>query len=315
MKIGIPNTLFAAAYLPYWQRFFSILGMETIIPGAIQKGTVDRGAKLIPPEFCMPVKACVGQLIELVEQNVELILLPRMIRQSGPDFFCPKFTGLPELARFAAGIDPQRLFSPEVVCNGWNMRPVQYPAAITSLGQLKNATAQAESYWEEVLNRCRRDHQILPDALSGKTIMDPGGIRLGLLGYAYALYDPFISKGIVPKLRTLGAELRTWEMVEPAIIDKELQGLKRPLLWNFGRVLMGAGLHFLKDPGIDGIIYVTTFNCGPDSIAIKMLELEAGIFRKPFLRIILDEHSSDGHLLTRLEAFLEMLTDQKEAHA
>ena len=316
MRIGISNTLFGATHLPYWHHFFSFLGLDVVIPGPSCKETVDCGGKLIPPEFCVPVKACLGQLVELIEKDVELILLPRMIQKHRRDFFCPKFTGLPELAKYSAGIDPDRLFSPEVICDGWQLKPIRYPAFIKPLGKLKEAAEQAGLYWDEVLTRCRREHLILPDALNRKAVTEPTGIRLGLLGYSYALYDPFISKGMIHKLTSLGAELRTWEMVDLAIIESNLKGLKRPLFWNFGRVLLGAGLDFLKDPEVDGVVYVTTFGCGPDSIAIKMLELEAGITHKPFLRITLDEHSGDGHLTTRLEAFLEMLVERKEeAHA
>lgn len=312
MKIGISNTLFGAIHLPYWQLFFSFLGLDVVIPGPSRKETVDCGGKLIPPEFCIPVKACLGQLVELMEKDVELILLPRMIQKGRRDFFCPKFTGLPELAKYSAGIEPGRLFSPEVICDGWQLRPIRYSAAISPPGKLGKAAEQAGLYWNEILTRCRRERLILPEALNLMALAKPAGIRVGLLGYSYTLYDPFISKGIIHKLTALGAELRTWEMVDPVNIESSLKGLKRPLFWNFGRVLLGAGLHFLKDPEVDGVVYVTAFGCGPDSIAVKMLELEAGKSHKPFLRITLDEHSGDGHLLTRLEAFLDMLVEKKE---
>jgi predicted nucleotide-binding protein (sugar kinase/HSP70/actin superfamily) len=104
-------------------------------------------------------------------------------------------------------------------------------------------------------------------------------------------------------------------MLDPVRIEQNLAGLKRPLFWNFGKMLLGAGLHFLEDSKIDGVIYVTTFGCGPDSVTTKILSIEACKEQKPLLQVNLDEHMEDGHLSTRLEAFIDMLSALKEDKA
>lgn len=317
MKIGIPNTLFAAYHLPYWQQFLSHLGMEVVISDDSCKEMIDVGGKLIPHEFCVPVKAFLGHVANLMEKNVDLILVPRMISKQNRNFFCPKLIGLPEIVRHATGIDEAGLFSPEVICNGLYLKLIKYPnQKVKSNHEFRRAELQAKRYWEQTLAKCQKESLMIPQVLhSNKYPSKHNRIKLGLLGYAYALYDPFISKSIVDKLSALGAQLYTWEMIDLNLIESKLRRLKRPLFWNFGRILLGAGLHFLEDPGIDGIIYATTFGCGPDSIAIKMLSLEAVVSRKTFLQITLDEHNEDGHLKTRLEAFMDMLIEQKEEQA
>ncbi|HYH04158.1 MAG TPA: hypothetical protein VEC37_13780, partial [Bacillota bacterium] len=57
--------------------------------------------------------------------------------------------------------------------------------------------------------------------------------------------------------------------------------------------------------------YVSTFGCGPDSVATKMLSIEAGKRGKPLLLLNLDEHTETGHLQTRLEAFVDMLEEYR----
>jgi predicted nucleotide-binding protein (sugar kinase/HSP70/actin superfamily) len=316
MKIGIPNTLFAAYHLPYWQQFLNCLGMEVIISDDSRKEMIDIGGKMIPHEFCVPVKAFLGHVANLIAKKVDFILIPRMIGTGNRNFFCPKLTGLPEIVRYAAGFDEAGLFSPEVVCNGLDLKLIKYPSQKFKSGrEYHKAEQHAKRYWEQTLLKCRKERLTMPEAFLNRKISATNknnNIKLGLLGYAYTLYDPFISKGIIGKLAGLGAQLFTWEMIDPELIENRLKGLKRPLFWNFGRILLGAGLHFLEDPGVDGVIYVTTFGCGPDSIAIKLLSLEAGSSRKPFLQITLDEHSEDGHLKTRLEAFMDLLSAQKE---
>lgn len=317
MKIGIPNTLFAAYHLPYWQQFLSHLGMEVVISDDSCKEMIDLGGKLIPHEFCVPVKAFLGHVVNLIERKVDLILVPRMTSKGNRNFFCPKLIGLPEIVRHATGIDDAGLFSPEVICNGLYLKLIKYPSQkVKSNHEFNRAEQQAKRYWEQTLMKCRQEYLTVPEAFYHRKISSKNNhIKLGLLGYAYTLYDPFISKGIIGKLSDLGAKLYSWEMIDLELIESKLRGLKRPLFWNFGRILLGAGLHFLEDPQIDGVIYATTFGCGPDSIAIKLLSLEAAVSRKPFLQITLDEHNEDGHLKTRLEAFMDMLMEQKEEQA
>jgi predicted nucleotide-binding protein (sugar kinase/HSP70/actin superfamily) len=56
-----------------------------------------------------------------------------------------------------------------------------------------------------------------------------------------------------------------------------------------------------------GIIHISTYNCGPDSI---MTELYRNLCRKlsiPCLILMLDEHTASAGIETRLEAFADSL--------
>jgi predicted nucleotide-binding protein (sugar kinase/HSP70/actin superfamily) len=314
MKIGIPNTLLTAYHLPYWLEFFSQLGMESVISDESRKETIDTGSKFVPHEFCIPIKALLGHVVSLTQKKVDLILVPRMINKQNHEFFCPKLMGLPEIVKYALHLDDDLLLSPEVTCNGFDPQLVYLSKLkIKPNLMVQQAKLNAEHCWKQTLSRCRQENLTLSQAASYfKNSTQEGLTQLGLLGYAYTLYDPFISKGIVKKLQDLGSRIYTWEMLESTTIERRLKELKRPLFWNLGRILLGAGLHFLADSRIDGVIYVTPFGCGPDSITIKLLSLQAAALKKPFLQIALDEHSEDGHLKTRLEAFTDMLIIQKE---
>ncbi|HBE78984.1 MAG TPA: hypothetical protein DDW65_14595, partial [Firmicutes bacterium] len=266
MKIGIPNTLFASYHLSYWQQFLNVLGMEVVISGDSCKEMINTGGKLIPHEFCLPLKIFLGHIVNLMEQKVDLILVPRMLCKGNRDFFCPKLTGLPEIVKHTTGLGDSALFSPEVTCNGLSVKVLKYPKLkLKTSHEFHRAEQQANHHWEQTLLQCRQEHLTVPEAEAGcrrEFSTKKSNIQLGLLGYAYTLYDPFISKGIIGKLSNLGAGLSTWEMIDSDLIENKLRRLNRPLFWNFGRILLGAGLNFLEDPGIDGIIYATTFGCG-----------------------------------------------------
>jgi predicted nucleotide-binding protein (sugar kinase/HSP70/actin superfamily) len=317
LRIGIPGTLFSSYYLSYWRQIITISGMEAVLADESDKETAARGGRRLPHEFCIPVKVFIGHVLNLLEKKVDQILLPRMITKGKTNFFCPKLIGLPEIVRFTTGLRAEQIFSPEVVCDGLNLRITGFPKMSPNvLRRMKSAALQANEFWEGILAKCRDQRLTLPEATDVVKRGRPGErLNLGLLGYAYSLYDPFISKGILNKLYQLGVAVTTWEMLDPGGIERILVGLKRPLFWNFGRMLLGAGLCFINDPNIDGLIYATAFGCGPDSVATKILSIEANQKRKPLLQINLDEHQEDGHLRTRLEAFVDMLATLKEERA
>ncbi len=314
IKIGIPSTLFSSYHLTYWRQLITLSGMEAVLSDASDGKTADRGGRRLPHEFCIPVKVFIGHVLNLLEKGVDQILLPRMITKGKANFFCPKLIGLPEIVRFTTGLGAERMFAPEIVCNGLDLRVTKFPdLGPTMTRRMKIAAQQADEAWKNMLAECRSQRTTLWEAAVGEKMERPEGrLNIGLLGYAYSLYDPFISKGILAKLQQLGCTVTTWEMLDPVVIERNLAGLKRPLFWNFGRMLLGAGLSFLNDSKIDGLIYVTTFGCGPDSVATKILSIEASQKEKPLLLINLDDHQEDGHLRTRLEAFSDMLAELKE---
>ena len=64
-------------------------------------------------------------------------------------------------------------------------------------------------------------------------------------------------------------------------------------------------LALMRRREIDGIIYVSSFCCGTDSVTIEMIRNR--IDRFPFLVLKLDEQTGEAGYNTRLEAFREVL--------
>jgi predicted nucleotide-binding protein (sugar kinase/HSP70/actin superfamily) len=314
MKIGIPNTLFSSYHLPYWRQLLTLLNLETVLSDASTPEIAQIGGKLLPHEFCLPVKVFIGHIVNLVEKKVDRILLPFMNNPKKCNYSCPKLIGLADIVKYTVGLEERFFWSPEITCDGLQIKMTKIPQPkITAPAKFKQLESQANQYWETILRQCRAEKLTLGEINQNlKLSKNTGELTLGVLGYAYTLYDPFIGKQILSKLNDLGVSIITWEMIEPSRINEHLKLLKRPIFWNFGKIVFGAGLYFLHKPEIDGVIYLSTFGCGPDSVLTKMLSLEAAQLQKPFLLLNLDEHLESGHIQTRLEAFTDMLAERKE---
>ena len=81
--------------------------------------------------------------------------------------------------------------------------------------------------------------------------------------------------------------------------------------WANQMEVTGCAGHYLKDDKIDGIITITAFGCGPDSLMIEDIKRKAKNFQKPLLNLSIDEHTGEAGFVTRLEAFCDMLFRNK----
>lgn len=62
---------------------------------------------------------------------------------------------------------------------------------------------------------------------------------------------------------------------------------------------------------IDGVVFLVSFACGPDSLISELIMRDMKVVGLPFLEITMDEHSGEAELLTRIESFVEMVRRKK----
>ncbi len=84
---------------------------------------------------------------------------------------------------------------------------------------------------------------------------------------------------------------------------------KRHMYWGMGqRILQGARLVKENDQLFG--TYITNFSCGPDSFIIGYFREILG--RKPSLTLELDSHTADAGIETRIEAFLDIVSEYRQ---
>ena len=60
----------------------------------------------------------------------------------------------------------------------------------------------------------------------------------------------------------------------------------------------------LAKEGVDGIVHILPFTCMPEIVAQSVLPLVSRDYQIPILTIVVDEHSAEAGIQTRLEAFV-----------
>jgi predicted nucleotide-binding protein (sugar kinase/HSP70/actin superfamily) len=105
----------------------------------------------------------------------------------------------------------------------------------------------------------------------------------------------------------MNVKLVTPEMISLEGLDRGISALVGKPYFTYEREVVGAGGYYLMSQ-VDGIISVVAFGCGPDSMMIDVVARAAKRqFHKPLVNITIDEHTAEAGLVTRLEAFVDML--------
>ena len=105
--------------------------------------------------------------------------------------------------------------------------------------------------------------------------------------------------------------MNTPEMIEALEFYTSLQdcALPGPQYWRGARECLGAFMHITEEFDPAGIIYLLSFNCGVDALVrIELMSLHKKLAKKiPMMVLVGDEHSQREHVVTRLEAFLDVI--------
>ena len=331
IKIGIPRALYYHKFYPLWHTFFTELGAEVVLSPVTDRNILKRGSDATLDEFCLPIKVFFGH-INAILKKADFLFIPRLISTEKETYYCPQFFGLPDMVRVSFPDSPP-ILEPTFNVKG---KGTAVESTFIELGKsiLKGKRESLSAYKKALDSQAGfysmvAEGAIPPDvykklynnslaSVKNEKVDSRKGSQttIALLGHPYNIYDPLVSMNISRKLMDRNIRLITTEMVSDDIIDAEMKRLRKPVYWASGREIVGAANHFLDSKGVDGIIFIGAFHCGPDSLLKALIEREAQSSDKtPLLSLSFDEHSGEAGMITRLEAFLDMLEIKKRRGA
>ena len=321
MKIGYPATLMYYSHFFLWKSFLNSLGHEVVISPKTSKNILESGIKDTVTDACIPIKVLHGH-VSALKEKVDFVLIPRMVSIVKYETFCPKFLGLPEMVKYSIENVP-KILSPKVELKYgfW-----QIYKALNSLGKELGATKKeiykaiftamkTQSKYEKLLISGffpEEAMDIIEQNKAPETKDTSKSINFAVLGYPYQVYDSYITVNMLENLKKMGVNIWTCEMVPYAEQKKYRKILPKELFWYYSNVVMRCTYYYLKAKKMDGIVHVTAFGCGPDAMLDKLMELECKNYNIPYLNITIDEHTGEAGILTRLEAFVDMLKIRRD---
>lgn len=275
-----------------WETFFKELGFKVKLSGDTNREILEKGVKLSENESCLSCKVFNGHIAALLDKKIDYLFIPRYrsLRRSYKS--CPKFFALSDVAKIIFK-DVSLILDPEINFNKEGLDKTLYKlgynlckSKIRAKKATKKALACLEKYQRE------QEKQYFQKIRSKKP-------KIVLISHPYNIHDSFINLDIIRKLNNLGMEVITVD----SIPYKERTFYSG---WDFMDEMI-AQVREIITKDIKGAVQISAFNCGPDSIMLSLIEREFKKVNIPYMSLIIDEHTADAGIQTRLEAFVDTL--------
>jgi len=280
-------------YADLWQKFFCELGVDFITSPETNREIVKRGIALSVDEGCFSSKIYLGH-IDWLAGKCDLVFAPRYESTGIREDMCPRIFGMWDVAK--------RTF-PNVKFLHADINVLQRKReqdAFINIGeQLGFDTQKSLAAYQSAIETFK--YLCEENIKNQQARLAKDGLKVLIVGHQYNLYDPYIGQGITKYFLDNGVT-----PVHANFVEVEKQ---KRVYWKQNAELL-SGVQKYKDR-VDGIVLVTTFPCGPDSIFNEMIIRQ--VKDKPILSLMVDELDATAGLQTRLESFVDILTAKRGA--
>lgn len=316
--VGIPRALLYYRYRALWTTFFEQIGREVVVSGSTDRDILARGESASVDECCLASKLYLGHFESLID-SCDAVFIPSIVGTKRRETFCTKFQALPDLVANTFHERNVRIVS--MLIDTLEAR-VDEKAAFIALGQrfgvgaadakrAYHTATKAQQRAEAAVARTQESElaRLKDQAHQGETGKTRENERLTILlvAHPYVAHDPFIGGGAVDALESLGATVLFADETDHAKTLKASFDFSETLPWAINRELVGSVL--LLHEQVDGIVLMSAFPCGPDSMTNDAIA--RCVQGKPILTLTVDAQSGTAGLETRIESFIDILRYQQ----
>ena len=319
LYIGIPRALYYYKYYSLWKTFFEELGAKVVVSETTNKKILIEGISSCISEACLPIKAYFGHTISLFGK-VDYIFIPRFTSVSKDQYICPQLAGLPDMIRNTYKI------CPKIIDTEINLR--QSPknsikAALNAGSYITDDKRKIRKAFYKALAVYQQEREVIKCGIVPFEDEKKGNLKvinnhkhdytICIIGHNYNIYDSYLNMQLIKKLKSLGAGVITLDMLDYKLSEAACNDLNKKPYWDFGTRAYGGVVQLINNnSNIDGVIILTSYGCGVDSFVDELVQsMLKNNSDLPFMKLTLDEHSADTGMMTRIEAFIDMLARRK----
>ena len=327
-------------------------GFETpcLLPPPMTRRTEELGADNSPDLVCTPFKTTLGSMIEALDAGADTIIMvpgacrlnyfgelqEQILRDLGYDF---DFINLSlyntgnkrDILRALQRLNPRGSMAKAARALYGAARMVECLDGITSL-YYRNCGFDPTGSYPKIYRRfiadmyaarnsadIRDGHRKAGSAFAAVALEKPQDpVRIGIIGDYYTVMDPFSNLELEQKLADMGVEVHramnlTNDMLRSTWKNSQEQ------IGKYSAYSMGANstadicqaLDYAEQ-GFDGIVQVKSACCMPETDIMPVLSNLSRDYGIPVLYLTYDSQTSDVGLMTRLEAFYDMVEMRKK---
>ena len=303
--VGMQRSLYGLHGAILWAHFFDHLGFRLVLTPPTTQQVSMLGIETMGAETCYPVKVSHGHVKELLGQT-QYLFLPAFIDMPTPEpsergFYCPLVQSNAYMIRSALPVDESNLIDPIIYLK-------QDPDTLAI--QLSEQIRKKLKVTKKKINRAlhyglqKQRSFVKSVCSSGMEILetlDPEEPLIVVTGRPYNLYDDRLNLRLGQNLSKIGVKALPMDFIDTTSVSlKDFPSM----YWGLGAQILRTAKRIKEIPNHFGL-HLTNFGCGADSFIEHFYKYIMG--NKAYLILELDEHSAVAGVMTRLEAFKNVI--------
>ena len=310
--VGVPLALHSLEWGILWGHLLAELGFPVRFSPRTNNKLVLSGLESMTAETCFPVKVFHGHVRHLLEA-CDYLFLPNVINMPTPTeeetgFFCPLVESSQYMVRAALKIPDERMIRPTLYLK--ESRSTLIDSIHRSLPtHLRPDLAEVGKAFEKAWSRQEEFRRLLlrrgQEILQQTSSTEPLWI---VTGRPYNLYDERLNLQLGKYLAKLGIKALPMDFLD--LDDEDLSDYPR-MYWGLGAKILRTAKRIARTPNWYGV-HLTNFSCGADSFIEHFYRNILG--NKPSLILELDEHSAVAGVMTRIEAYKNVVKNLQERY-
>ncbi len=297
MKIGIPRAMFYYMNGDITVTFFKKLGIDVIVSTKTTKKIIEEGMKYAPDEMCLSMKNYIGHVAYL-KDKCDYILVPRIDNFYTFNQTCTNF-----------------LAARDIINSLFDVNVLDYNIDLNNKDTLKKGMFKlagslgykvgviSDAYLYSVNKHDENRKRLIAENMNR---LNSDKKKILLISHAYNTYDELIGKTIIKMLERENIEVIYSDLLDSSMCRKLSKNISKELYWKYSRESIGA--YEMVKNRIDGVVFLSTFPCGLDSLVNQLLILKMD---KPYLNIVIDDMDADNGIDTRIESFSDIINCYK----
>lgn len=327
------------------------LDANYVMQPQMTRRTMELGDRYSPDFVCTPFKSCLGSMIEALEAGADTILMTfglcrlgyygelqeqimrdlgyqfefinlseyntgkkkdflKAVKRINPKFKASKLT--------SAGIEAIKMveYIDEIEGQyykncGFEIKKGDYKKVLRQfLGGMETASSKSE---------VQSEYRKAKAAFSQIELCKPAvPLRVGIIGEYFTVMDSFSNFELEQKMADMGVEVHRWMNLSNRNLHYSGEKNMNIRIKDLCTYEMGptstANIWCARDyaeKGFDGIIHVKSAGCTPEIDIMPVLQNIGTDYKIPILYLTYDSQTSDTGLMTRIEAFYDMIQMRK----
>jgi len=303
--VGMQRALYGIRGSVLWAHFFDRLGYRLVLTPPTNSKISSAGIEKMVAETCYPVKVSHGHVRELLGKTKHLFL-PSPITMPTPEasevgFYCPMVQSNSFMVRMAFGIDRSEILKPVL-----HMKYDPETLALEISEQIRSRLKVSHKRIAKALSDAlEKEKQFLTELIeAGRRILEgigPDEPVVIVTGRPYNLYDERLNLRLGGNLAKIGVTALPMDFIDASTVDfSDFPSM----YWGLGAQILRTAKFITGYPNTFGL-HLTNFGCGADSFIEHFYKYIMG--DKPYLILELDEHSAVAGVMTRLEAYRNVI--------